>query len=69
VRLDGTVLRQGNGLSYPPHTHQGLPIRLAAGVEAVVRTRRPNEWVQLELPGGHVGWVPQDAVYFVGEEP
>jgi hypothetical protein len=65
VRLDGTVLRHGNGLSYPPHGHQGVPIRLAAGVEAVVRTQRANGWVQLELPGGTIGWVPQDAVYLV----
>jgi hypothetical protein len=69
VRVDGVVLRQGNGLSYPPHVNQGLPIRLAAGVEALVRTRRANGWVQLELPGGKLGWVPQDAVYLVEARP
>lgn len=69
VRQDGVVLRQGNGLSYPPHVHQGLPVRLAAGVEGVVRVRRPNGWVQVELSTGAVGWVPQDAVYFVEWRP
>lgn len=67
VRVEGAVLRQGNGLSYPPQVYQGLPVQLSAGAEAVVRTRRENGWVQLEFSTGIIGWVPQDAVYLVEE--
>lgn len=63
MRLDATPLRQGNGISYPVQVHQGLPIRLGIGVEALVVTERDNGWVQIALPGGRLGWVPRDAVY------
>jgi hypothetical protein len=62
VLTEGSLLRTGNGLSYPVRTHQGVPIRLTAGVEGVVRTVRSNGWMQLELPGGQLGWVPEGAV-------
>jgi hypothetical protein len=65
VKTDATILRQGNGLSYPPHLYQGLPIRLAAGVEATVRAQRSNGWVQVLLPNEKIGWVPSDSVYFI----
>jgi hypothetical protein len=56
------ILRQGNGLSYPPVTANGIPIRLAEGVEARVRTERSNGWSQIELPEGTLGWVPSSAL-------
>lgn len=65
IKTDASILRQGNGLSYPPHLYQGLPIRLAAGVEAIVRTQRDNGWIQVILPGEKIGWVPSDSVYFI----
>jgi hypothetical protein len=48
------VLRRGNGDAYPPR----LDARLPAGVEARERTRRGG-WVQVELTGGDVGWLPE----------
>jgi hypothetical protein len=65
IKNDATILRLGNGLSYPPHVYQGLPIRLTSGVEATVRAQRSNGWIQIVLPGEKMGWVPSDAVYFI----
>jgi hypothetical protein len=76
IKTDATILRQGNGLSYPPHFYQGLPIRLAVGVEATVRAKRNNGWIQVVLSpspqpspsggeGRMIGWVPSDSVYFI----
>jgi hypothetical protein len=52
VTADAT-LRRGNGDSYPPRLETKLP----RGVEARVLTRRGG-WVQVELAGGAVGWLP-----------
>jgi hypothetical protein len=52
-----TVLRKGNADAYPPR----LEGRLPAGVEARELTRRGG-WVQVELAGGAVGWLPEAAV-------
>ena len=51
------VLRKGNGESYPPR----LEARLPAGVEARERARRGG-WVQVELAGGEVGWLPEAGI-------
>ncbi|MCU0702368.1 MAG: hypothetical protein MUF18_00045 [Fimbriiglobus sp.] len=49
-----TVLRKGNGDTYPPRLDGDLP----RGAEVNERLRRGG-WVQVELPGGVVGWVPE----------
>jgi hypothetical protein len=57
VVADEALLRRGNGASYPPR----LEPRLPQGVEARELTRRGG-WVQVELAGGAVGWLPEAAV-------
>jgi hypothetical protein len=57
VVKDDVLLRKGNGESYPPR----LESRLPRGVEARELTRRGG-WVQVELAGGAVGWLPEAAV-------
>jgi hypothetical protein len=52
-----TQLRKGNGVSYPPR----LDARLPMGVEARERTRRGG-WMQVELAGGDIGWLPESAL-------
>ena len=52
----GTVpLARGNGPSYPPNAqlHRGMEARLL---------HRRGGWLQIEMPSGDVGWVPQSAV-------
>jgi hypothetical protein len=56
VRGD-VFLRKGNAEGYPPR----LESRLPRGVEARELTRRGG-WVQVELAGGVVGWLPEGAV-------
>ncbi|MDB5307338.1 MAG: hypothetical protein JWO38_1540 [Gemmataceae bacterium] len=51
------ILRKGNGESYPPRLEPKLP----EGAEARELTRRGG-WVQVELGGGAVGWLPEGAV-------
>lgn len=53
IETDRVVLRTGNGVNYP--TRPGKPP--ARGTEARCLFRR-GEWLQIELPGGEVGWVP-----------
>lgn len=50
---DGVLLRKGNGLAYPPRSE----IPLNRGVEARLRFER-GSWLQIELAGGEIGWVP-----------
>lgn len=57
VRQEGVHLRQGNGLSYPPHRDAPLP----PGTEATLLFERSG-WVQVELASGEVGWLPRAAV-------
>jgi hypothetical protein len=52
---DGVLLRTGNGLSYPPR----FEIPLNRGVEARLLFIR-GDWLQIELSGGEVGWVPRE---------
>ena len=58
-----SMLREGNGASYPLVTREGTPLLLAAGVEAQLLAERSNGWAQLKLTDGTVGWVPTDTVY------
>jgi hypothetical protein len=69
IKVPGTLVRQGNGLSYPVQTRQGMLLELAAGVEAEYLGQRDNGWVQLRLRDGIQGWVPLDGVYLVRVEP
>jgi len=51
---DGVLLRKGNGLIYPPR----YDTPLNRGVEARLLFAR-GAWLQIELSGGEVGWVPR----------
>jgi hypothetical protein len=55
------VLRKGNADAYPPRLEAKLP----RGVEARELGRRGG-WVQVELAGGAVGWLPEAAVLASG---
>jgi hypothetical protein len=57
ITRDGVTLSRGNGPSYPPNPQ--LP-QLHRGMEAHLLHRRGG-WLQIELPGGALGWVPQSA--------
>jgi hypothetical protein len=52
-----TTLRRGNGDTYPPRLDGDLP----RGAEVGERLRRGG-WVQVELPSGVVGWLPEEGV-------
>jgi hypothetical protein len=56
VSKDKVELRSGNGNSYPPRYAQAL----SRGVEARCLYQR-NGWLQIELAGGEVGWIPREA--------
>lgn len=49
-----TTLRKGNGDTYPARLDADLP----RGAEVGERLRRGG-WVQVEVPGGAIGWVPE----------
>lgn len=53
-------LRKGNGLSHQPRIDATVP----RGTELAERTRR-GDWVQVEVAGGAVGWLPESAVVAV----
>lgn len=55
VVAEPTALRTGNGASFPAR------LTLPAGAE-VQELHRRGGWVQVELPGGGVGWVPSAAL-------
>jgi hypothetical protein len=57
VARDGIQLLVGNGGRYPPR-YETVVNR---GVEARLRHQRGN-WLQIELAGGQIGWVPREAV-------
>ena len=61
VREDAT-LHKGNGDGFPKRFEHKLP----RGVEARELSRRGG-WVQVELAGGAVGWLPENAVIVPGE--
>lgn len=54
VLVRPTTLRRGNGDTYPPRLESELP----RGAEVSVRLRRGG-WVQVELPDGVIGWLPE----------
>jgi hypothetical protein len=62
VADDGVLLRSGNGLRYPPRSDTPLN----RGVEARLLFVR-GAWLQVELAGGEVGWVPRE--YALVDEP
>lgn len=53
-----TGFLRGNGLSYP--AHPTIPT-LYPGMEAR-RLFQRGDWLQVQLPGGALGWVPAEAV-------
>jgi hypothetical protein len=57
VAADGVPLRLGDGPSYPSR----FDAPLNRGVEARLRVERDG-WLQIELSGGEIGWVPRDRV-------
>lgn len=65
LKYQGTLLRQGNGLSYPAVVRDNARISLAAGVEVLVLAERNNGWVQIQLADGTVGWAATESVYLL----
>lgn len=57
VAAEGVLLHNGNGFGYPPRYDTPLP----QGVEARLLYAR-GDWLQVELPGGEVGWLPREHV-------
>lgn len=57
VARDDVLLRRGDNMAYPAR----FETPLNRGVEARLLFRRGN-WVQVELSGGQVGWLPAAAV-------
>jgi hypothetical protein len=62
IVTDDVALKGGNGETWPDR----LKWRLPRGVEAREMTRRGG-WVQVELAGGSVGWLPERKVISLGE--
>ena len=58
VVVTDTILREGNGHTYPARMVETLP----RGAELRELARRGG-WRQVALPGGTVGWVPSEAVF------
>jgi hypothetical protein len=57
VARDGLHLRSGNGQTYPPRF--ATPVN--RGVEGRLVHQR-GSWLQIELAGGEIGWVPAASV-------
>jgi hypothetical protein len=57
IARDCVLLRRGDGLTFPPR--YDTPIN--RGVEGRRMFER-GDWVQIELSGGEIGWVPREAV-------
>jgi hypothetical protein len=58
IARDGVPLVRGNGESYPPHAE--VPV-LNAGIETR-RIYQRGDWLQIQLPGGEIGWVNKDSI-------
>ena len=56
VVTEDVMLRRGNADAYPPRVDAALP----KGTEVRELTRRGG-WVQVQLPGGAIGWLPEKA--------
>ena len=61
VVADDVMLRKGNAAAYEPKVEPALP----KGVEVREVSRRGG-WVQVRLPGGTIGWLPETAVIACG---
>jgi hypothetical protein len=61
VVAKGATLRRGNADAYPPRFDAALP----RGAEVRELSRRGG-WVQVQLPGGTVGWLPEASVIACG---
>ena len=57
VVSEDVYLRKGNATEYPPRLEPALP----KGAEVRELTRRGG-WVQVQLPGGAAGWLPERVV-------
>jgi hypothetical protein len=57
VVAEDAMLKAGNGDSWPDRLRSRLP----RGVEARQLARRGG-WVQVELAGGAVGWIPKTKI-------
>ncbi len=62
VVTDDVLLRKGNAEAFPPRAEPALP----KGTEVRELARRGG-WVQVQLPGGNVGWLPAERVLKCGE--
>jgi tetratricopeptide (TPR) repeat protein len=63
IKDDDVLLRKGDGLKYPKR----YDATVGRGVEAtLVNERQEGKWVQIELAGGEVGWVPRRFVLIDG---
>jgi hypothetical protein len=58
IAADNVLLRKGDNLAFPPRFE--TPLR--QGVEARLRFSR-GDWLQIELAGGEIGWVPRRLTY------
>jgi hypothetical protein len=58
VTVNGVPLRRGNGTLFP--RHPDLP-QVNRGMEARLLSERGG-WVQVQFPGGEIGWLPREAV-------
>ena len=63
VVVTDTILREGNGHTYPARVAETLP----RGAELRELARRGG-WLQVEIPGGTVGWVPLISVIIDGRK-
>jgi hypothetical protein len=57
IAKDGVLLRRGNSAVFPAR----YDTPLNRGVEGRLLFERSG-WVQIELSGGEIGWVPRDVV-------
>lgn len=62
VVFEDVKLRKGNAAEYPAKVEPALP----KGTEVRELTRRGG-WVQVRLPGGLVGWLPEGAAIACGQ--
>jgi len=58
IAVDDTALQRGNSTSYP--RHPTLPV-VNEGMEAR-RLAERGDWLQIEFPGGQIGWVRKKSV-------
>lgn len=61
IAEEGVLLRKGNSLNFPPR----YDTPLNRGVEAQLLFQR-GDWLQIQLGGGEIGWVPRSLVLLSG---